>query len=53
MGINRDADSLLDAQDSVNCSAVRVDGSQRAHLALLMLMTLVGLLFVRRRLRAI
>ena len=49
MGIDRDEDTVLNAQDTVTCSAVRLGPSQRGHIALLMLATLVGLGIVRRR----
>jgi hypothetical protein len=49
MGIDRDEDTVLNAQDTVTCSAVRLGPSQRGHIALLMLATLGGLSIVRRR----
>lgn len=49
MGIDRDSDDVLDSNDTTTCSAARIGPSQRAHLALMSMVILVGLLLVRRR----
>jgi DNA-binding beta-propeller fold protein YncE len=49
MGIDRDSDTLLNAEDTTTCSASHLRSGELAHIALLAVMTLGALVWMRRR----
>jgi YVTN family beta-propeller protein len=49
MGIDRDQDTILNAEDTATCSATRIGASGRRHLGLISGLTLLGLAFIRRQ----
>lgn len=49
MGIDRDEDTILDFADNATCSAARIGSMQWANLLVASLLTLIGLLLLRRR----
>jgi len=49
MGIDRDSDTVLDAEDTATCSASPLREGQLGHIVLLSMLTFGGLVVIRRR----